>query len=79
MRATTLTNKFATAILLGLILLIAMPTLAFAQGRGRGRGRDKKAEKFINGHDARDGRIGIFLAAIVALTAMVMVTVSATT
>ncbi|MBL8189113.1 MAG: hypothetical protein JNK38_13970 [Acidobacteria bacterium] len=24
--------------------------------RGRGRGQDKKADKFINGHDARDGR-----------------------
>jgi hypothetical protein len=50
------TNKLAKAMLLGLILLVAMPTLSFAQGRGRGRGRDKKIEKFVNGHDARDGR-----------------------
>jgi len=50
------TNKFVYAILLGLIVLVAMPTLTFAQGRGRGRGRDKKIEKFINVHDARDGR-----------------------
>src|SRR5262245_14063223 len=28
----------------------------FGQGRGHGRGLDKKAGKFINGHDARDGR-----------------------
>ena len=49
-------NKFVKAILLGLVLLVAMPALTFAQGRGRGRGQDKKSEKFINGHDARDGR-----------------------
>ena len=49
-------NKFVKAILLGLVLLVAMPALTFAQGRGRGRGQDKKAEKFVNGHDARDGR-----------------------
>ena len=49
-------SKLAKAILFGLILLVAMPALTFAQGRGRGRGQDKKAEKFVNGHDARDGR-----------------------
>ncbi len=49
-------SKFVKATLLGLILLVAMPVLTFAQGRGRGRGRDKKIEKFVNGHDARDGR-----------------------
>jgi hypothetical protein len=52
----TRTNKVAKAMLLGVILLVALPALSFAQGRGRGRGLDKKAEKFINGHDARDGR-----------------------
>jgi len=56
MQVTRRTGKFAKAILLGLVLLVAMPALTFAQGRGRGRGRDKKIEKFINGHDARDGR-----------------------
>lgn len=49
-------SKFVKAILLGLILLVATPALTFAQGRGHGRGRDKKAVKFVNGHDARDGR-----------------------
>ena len=49
-------SKLAKAILFGLILVVAMPALTFAQGRGRGRGQDKKAEKFVNGHDARDGR-----------------------
>lgn len=49
-------SKLAKAILFGLILVVAMPALTFAQGRGRGRGQDKKSEKFVNGHDARDGR-----------------------
>jgi len=37
--------------------MIAIST-AVVQGfaQGRGHGQDKKAEKFINGHDARDGR-----------------------
>jgi hypothetical protein len=54
----TLTNgsKFLKAILLGLILLVATPALTFAQGRGHGRGQNKKTVKFVNGHDARDGR-----------------------
>lgn len=56
MRLTSAANKIAKAMLLGLILVVAMPTFSFAQGRGRGRGRDKKIEKFVNGHDARDGR-----------------------
>jgi len=54
MKLTKGTSKFVKAILLGLILVVAMPALTFAQGRGRGR--DKKIEKFVNGHDARDGR-----------------------
>ena len=29
---------------------------AVAQGNGRGRGQAKKFGKFVNGHDARDGR-----------------------
>ena len=53
-------SRFAKATMLGLILLLAMPVLTFAQGRGRGRGRgadvDKKCGKFVNCHDARDGR-----------------------
>ena len=49
-------SKFVKATLLALILLVATPVLTFAQGRGRGRGQDKKNEKFVNGHDARDGR-----------------------
>lgn len=41
-----------------LVFAVGAPTAALAQGKGKGRGRgqDKKAEKFKNGHDARDGR-----------------------
>lgn len=34
--------------------MFSMPASGFAQGRGRGQ--DKKSDKFVNGHDARDGR-----------------------
>ena len=43
-------------VLLSLFLLSALPAIASAQGRGRGRSQDKKFDKFVNGHDARDGR-----------------------
>jgi hypothetical protein len=40
-----------------LALAIGLPSLAQGQGRGRGRGRGDKCDKFINCHDARDGRV----------------------
>jgi hypothetical protein len=40
---------------LAIIVNLALSDVTFAQ-RGRGRFNDKKAGKFINGHDARDGR-----------------------
>lgn len=47
-------------ILFVLMVVLAMPLVSFAQGRGRGRGRgpdlDRKCGKFVNCHDARDGR-----------------------
>lgn len=49
------------AALMLLLLLMASPE-ALGQGRGRGRGRggfdnfDRKCGKFVNCHDARDGR-----------------------
>lgn len=55
----SLTSKKLFGILvLGLLLSAGMTTDAMGQGRGRGRGRDlgKKCEKFVNCHDARDGR-----------------------
>ena len=54
-----LTSKSLFGILvLGLMIFVGMSTDAMAQGRGRGRDRgfDKKCEKFVNCHDARDGR-----------------------
>ena len=56
-------NKFLAAAFFGLVLLLAMPATSMAQGRGRGNGRgrgpdwDKKCAKFVNCHDARDGRV----------------------
>jgi hypothetical protein len=55
----TISKSNRTALwvaILTLIFAIATPTVSLAQGRGRGRGQDKKAGKFKNGHDARDGR-----------------------
>lgn len=43
-------------LVLGFVMLVGISTDAMAQGRGRGRGLDKKCEKFVNCHDARDGR-----------------------
>ncbi len=42
---------------MAMVINLALSVTAFADNkRGRGRNRDKKEEKFINGHDARDGR-----------------------
>jgi len=63
MKAFARTVTFARIAILGLVILMAFPLTALAQGRGRGRDRDRdfekserKRDKFINGHDARDGR-----------------------
>jgi len=47
-----------TAFLAVFVLLASLliPAQAVAQGNGRGRGQAKKFGKFVNGHDARDGR-----------------------
>jgi hypothetical protein len=54
------TSKNLVGILVvGLVLVFGASTNAMGQGRGRGRGNshwDKKCEKFVNCHDARDGR-----------------------
>ena len=49
-------NRKILLVVASLILLAALPATSLAQGRGRGRGQEKKLDKFINGHDARDGR-----------------------
>lgn len=55
-------NLFSLIILT--LLLAVLPTTALGQGRGRGHGRggifgnpNNKCGKFVNCHDARDGRI----------------------
>jgi hypothetical protein len=47
-------NRKILLLVAGLLLLIALPATSFAQGRGRGQ--DRKFGRFVNGHDARDGR-----------------------
>lgn len=49
-------NRKIFLILASVILLAALPATSLAQGRGRGRGQEKKLDRFVNGHDARDGR-----------------------
>ena len=47
-------------VLVGLVMAFGASTEAMGQGRGRGRGNshfDRKCEKFVNCHDARDGRL----------------------
>jgi hypothetical protein len=55
-------NLFSMLILT-LLLAVVIPATAFGQGRGRGHGRGgifgsqhDKCAKFVNCHDARDGR-----------------------
>ena len=49
-------NRKILMMVAGLVLLAALPATNFAQGRSRSRGQQKKHDRFINGHDARDGR-----------------------
>src|SRR5712691_6812401 len=47
------------ALLIAIVMIastLLLPSYGFAQGRGHGRGLSKKSAKFINGHDARNGR-----------------------
>jgi len=55
-------RKLLGAAALMLLLVLTVSSDVLAQGRGRGRGHggfdnfDKKCGKFVNCHDARDGR-----------------------
>ena len=54
-------GKLFGILVLSLLMVVSVATDAMAQGRGRGRGHgdswsDKKCSKFVNCHDARDGR-----------------------
>jgi hypothetical protein len=45
-------------VVVGLVILFGVSTDAMGQGRGRRASQfDKKCEKFVNRHDARDGRL----------------------
>jgi hypothetical protein len=52
------TLRFALlTLVLAIAANLALSSVTFAKDkRGRGRNSDKKSEKFVNGHDARDGR-----------------------
>ncbi|MFN2532859.1 MAG: hypothetical protein ABR555_16335 [Pyrinomonadaceae bacterium] len=50
-------SKLSGIALLTLLTVLVLPVGVSAQGRGRHAfGLDKKCEKFVNCHDARDGR-----------------------
>ena len=57
-----ISRKLLGAAALALLLLLSVSPAALGQGRGRGHGRggfdnfDRKCGKFVNCHDARDGR-----------------------
>jgi hypothetical protein len=56
MKPSTSTNVFGILVL-ALLMIFAMSTDTMAQGRGRRVSQwDKKCSKFVNCHDARDGR-----------------------
>ena len=52
-------KKLFGILVLTLLMLFGVTSVAMGQGRGRGRNvshLDRKCEKFVNCHDARDGR-----------------------
>jgi len=56
MKSSTSTNVFGIVVV-SLLLMFAFSMEARAQGRGRGnRNWGNKCSKFVNCHDARDGR-----------------------
>ena len=63
MRTFNGSGKVLRVAVVALLVVMAMPATSLAQrGRGRGRGgrdfdrSDRKCDKFVNCHDARDGR-----------------------
>jgi hypothetical protein len=56
MKRSASKNLFGILVL-GLLIILGVSSNAMAQGRGRRVSHwDKKCEKFVNCHDARDGR-----------------------
>ncbi len=47
-------NRKIWLVMLSLLVLFGLPVMT--SGQGRGRGQEKKLDRFVNGHDARDGR-----------------------
>jgi len=47
-------NRKIWWVMMSLLVLFSLPVMTSAQGRGRGQ--EKKLDRFVNGHDARDGR-----------------------
>jgi len=47
-------NRKMWLVVASIFVLALLPATSFSQGRGRGQ--DKKLDKFVNGHDARNGR-----------------------
>ena len=56
MRASLMKHFSLLVALLVITCTLSVNGQGFGQGRGKGRGLNKKSERFINGHDARDGR-----------------------
>jgi len=63
MRHSKSPTALFSMIVLTILLAVVLPTTALGQGRGRGHGRSgifgnskNKCGKFVNCHDARDGR-----------------------
>lgn len=51
-------KKLFGILVLGFLMMVGLSSDALAQGRGRRASHlDKKCEKFVNCHDARDGRV----------------------
>jgi hypothetical protein len=60
MKLSNSTNVLRVGIL-GILIALSLPAVALGQGRGRGKdkgfsGLGSKCDKFVNCHDARDGR-----------------------
>jgi hypothetical protein len=51
-------GKLFGILVLSLLMVVGIATDSMGQGRGRraSRGFDRKCDKFVNCHDARDGR-----------------------
>ena len=56
-------HNWRVAIFFAVIMMLTLPVISYAQGRGNGNGRGRgrstnwKCGKFVNCHDARDGRL----------------------